>query len=101
MTKKFIVITIVLVLCGAAAYMIMAEQKEQNESKDKKAKLERITKFLAEMDKDKDGAVDYDEFKAWHESRIKERFDKEDTNNDGVLSIGDYGFAEDKEQKQK
>lgn len=99
MIKKSAVIAMALVLCGVAAYKIIAGQKEQNEAKDKKAKLERIIRFLAQMDKNKDGVVDYEEFKAWHESRIKERFDKEDINNDGVLSIGDYGFAEDQKKQ--
>lgn len=44
---------------------------------------------LKEMDKDSDGKVTWDEFKAFHEARMRTRFEARDTNKDGVLSRED------------
>lgn len=41
------------------------------------------------MDKDGDGKVTWDEFKAYHDAHLRERFDALDTNKDGVLSRDD------------
>lgn len=45
--------------------------------------------ILKQMDSDGDHKITYEEFKAFFEKRIEERFKKLDRNGDGVISIED------------
>jgi hypothetical protein len=44
---------------------------------------------IAQMDADKDGKITFEEFKAFMESKMQERFKALDTNGDGVLTKDD------------
>jgi Ca2+-binding EF-hand superfamily protein len=41
--------------------------------------------MMEKADSNKDGKVSYDEFKAFHETKMQEHFKKEDLNGDGSL----------------
>ena len=45
--------------------------------------------FLAAADTDKNGEITFEEFKAFNDAHMQERFDRMDKNGDGVLTSAD------------
>jgi hypothetical protein len=81
------------VMVAAAAVLLAAGTVRAQEEQGKKHRgpgdRPRPGEMIKEMDADKDGKVTFEEFKAFHDKHMKERFDRLDTNGDGVLSPDD------------
>jgi hypothetical protein len=80
------------VLCGVmVATSVCAEGDAEGDGRRGRGPREgRGRHRFQEMDTNQDQQITFEEFKAFHEKRMKEMFEKRDANGDGVLSQEDF-----------